>query len=64
MKDGEIASRLAIDAARRHIDTHFDEISHDKEAIQELIKNAMEYANTVVYDRAKDSEELKSMGTT
>ncbi len=61
---GEVASRLAIDAARRHIETHFEQIEHDKESIQELIREAIEYANTVVYDIAKDSEELKSMGTT
>lgn len=61
---GEIASRLAIDAARKYIETHFEDIKHDKEILQKLIKDAMEYANTVVYDIAKDSEELKSMGTT
>ena len=61
---GEIASRLAIDAARKYIETHFEEIQHDKESLQKLIKDAMDYANTVVYDIAKDSEELKSMGTT
>ena len=61
---GEIASRLAIDAARRYIDTHFEETVHDKENLQKLVKAAIEYANTVVYDVAKDSEELKSMGTT
>ena len=62
---GEIASRLAIDAARRYIEDHFDEIPHDnKENILKLIRDSMEYANTVVFDIAKQSEELKSMGTT
>ena len=62
---GEIASRLAIDAERRYIEDHFDEIPHDnKENILKLIRDSMEYANTVVFDIAKQSEELKSMGTT
>ena len=61
---GEIASRLAIDAAKRYIENHFDIIEHDKESIQKLIRDSMEYANMIVYDVAKDSEDLKSMGTT
>ena len=61
---GEIASKLAIEAARRYIDSHFSSIEHTHENILELIRSAMEYANNVVFERAKDSEELKSMGTT
>lgn len=61
---GEIASRIAVDAARRYIQNHFNVINHDKESIQKLIKDGMEYANRVVLDIAKQSEELKSMGTT
>lgn len=62
---GEIASRLAINAAKRYIEEHFEEIQHDnKEEILKVIKEAMEYANTVVFDIAMQSEKLKSMGTT
>ncbi len=61
---GEIASRLAIDAATRYIKNRFDIIEHDKESIQELIKDSMEYANKIVFDIAQGSEELKNMGTT
>ena len=61
---GEIASRLAIDASKRYIKNHFDAIEHDRESIQKLIRDSMEYANMIVFDVAKDSEELKSMGTT
>ena len=63
-KGGEIASKLAIEAARRYIDAHFEEISHDKEKILELIKEAMEYANNVVFGKSKNADELKGMGTT
>ena len=61
---GEIASSLAIDAAKRYIDNHFGLIDHDKENILDLIKNAIEYANTILLDVANGHEELKSMGTT
>ncbi len=62
---GEIASRLAIDAAKRYIENHFDVIpDYNKETILKLIRDSMEYANMIVFDVAKQSEELKSMGTT
>ena len=61
---GEIASRLAIDASKRYIENHFDTIPHDKESILKLIRDSMEYANKIVFEIAKDSEDLKSMGTT
>lgn len=61
---GEIASKLAIESARKYITSNFEKISHDKEAIQELIKNSMEYANMVVYEKSKENKELEGMGTT
>ena len=61
---GEIASSLAIDAAKRYIDNHFGLIDHDKDTIQDLIYDAIEYANTILLDVANGHEELKSMGTT
>ena len=61
---GEVASRLAVDAAARYIGNHFDLIEHMKEDILELIEDAMKYANEIVFDVAKNSEDLQSMGTT
>ena len=61
---GEIASSLAITSAKNYIETNFSKIEHNKEAIQELIKNAIEYANMVVYEKSKESEDLLGMGTT
>ncbi len=62
---GEVASRLAIDAAKRYIKENFEKIPHDnRESILKLIRDSMEYANTVVFDVSKESENLKSMGTT
>ena len=63
-KGGEIASKLAIEAARRYIDNHFNEIEHNKEKILELISSAMAYANNVVFDKSKNTDELQGMGTT
>ena len=63
-KGGEIASKLAIEAVREYIDARFEEISHEKEKILELIESAMQYANNVVFDKSKNADELKGMGTT
>ena len=35
-----------------------------KEKILELIESAMQYANNVVFDKSKNADELKGMGTT
>lgn len=61
---GEIASKLATEAAARYITNNFPSINHDPENIQKLIKDAIEYANMVVYDKAKTHELLDKMGTT
>lgn len=61
---GEIASRLATASVKGYIESNFDKIEHTKEAIPELIKSAIEYANMVVYEKAKENEELVNMGTT
>lgn len=61
---GEIASRLATNSVKRYIESNFNQIEHDKESIMKLIKDAMEYANMVVYEKAKENEGLENMGTT
>ena len=63
-KGGEVASALAIESAKSYIKNNFDETNKEKEKILELIKNAIEYANMVVYERSKEVEELNGMGTT
>lgn len=63
-KGGEIASKLAIEAAREYIEGHFNEVNHNKEDILDLIKDAVQYANNVVFDKSKNADELKGMGTT
>lgn len=63
-KGGEVASSLATKATKKYIEDNFDKICHSKEEIQNLIKSAMEYANNVVCEKAKEIEELEQMGTT
>ena len=61
---GEIASSLAIKAAKNYIETNFISTPKDRESILELIKSSMQYANMVVYEKSKEDDELKGMGTT
>ena len=61
---GEIASRLAAETTKNYIQNNFEKIEHDKETISKLIKDAIEYANMVVYEESKKDENLQGMGTT
>lgn len=61
---GEIASSLATASAKSYIENNFEKIEHSKEAILELIKNAIEYANMVVFEKSKQEPNLEGMGTT
>ena len=63
-KGGEIASKMAIDSAKKYIHNNFEGIVKEKEEILKLIKNAVEYANMVVYEKSKEDKELEGMGTT
>ena len=62
---GEIASKLATISAKDYITEHFDKnLEYEKEQILEIIKNAMEYANSQVHKKAQEKPELEQMGTT
>ena len=61
---GEIASSLAVTATKDFIENNFIETEHTKEKLQELVKNAIQYANMVVYEKSKEVPELEGMGTT
>ena len=63
-KGGEIASKLAIESSKNYIINNFDQIKKERDQIIELIKNAIEYANMVVYEKSKEVPELVGMGTT
>ena len=63
-KGGEIASSLAIESVKNYIKNNFEATNKEKEKILDLIKDAIEYANMVVYERSQEVEDLKGMGTT
>lgn len=61
---GEIASKLAVEKAKKYILNNFKEIEKDKESIIQLVASSMEYANMCVYEQAQENKELEGMGTT
>ncbi len=63
-KGGEVASKLAIESAKNYILSNFADTNKEKEKILDLVKNATEYANMVVYEKSTEVEELNGMGTT
>lgn len=61
---GEIASSLAVEAVKNYIKTNINSIQLDKDSILKLVKESMEYANKVVYEKSRQDKELEEMGTT
>lgn len=61
---GEIASSLAVQTAKNYIENNFKDIEKDRDSIIQLVGSSMEYANMVVYEKAKENPELQGMGTT
>ena len=63
-KGGEIASSLAVINSKNYIVNNFKKTKKDRESILKLIKDAIEYANMLIYEKAKEEPELQDMGTT
>ena len=63
-KGGEIASNLAIKCAKSYIENNFKDVAKDRDSLIQLVASSMEYANMVVYEKAKENKELSGMGTT
>ena len=61
---GEVASKLAVTSAKNYIIRNFEKNNSDKDTILDLVKNSSQYANMVVYEKAKENPELSKMGTT
>ena len=61
---GEVASSLAVTSCKSYIENNFNQIEKDKDSIIQLVASSLEYANMVVYERSKETEELEGMGTT
>ncbi|HEU4963084.1 MAG TPA: Stp1/IreP family PP2C-type Ser/Thr phosphatase [Bacilli bacterium] len=58
---GEVASSLAVETAIGHITAHQQDLAYDR---SDLLVEAMQKANGVVYQHATSSEGLSGMGTT
>ena len=55
---------MAVESARDYIHKHFAKNKDSKEKLEILLKDAIEYANSVVYKKAQSKENLRGMGTT
>ena len=55
---------MAVESARDYIHKHFAKNKDSKEKLEALLKDAIEYANSVVYKKAQSKEDLRGMGTT
>ena len=63
-KGGEIASSLATQSVKNYIYDNFEKTEKQRDDILKLIKDAILYANMVVYEKSKEEKELDGMGTT
>lgn len=61
---GEVASKLATNAVKSYIYKYLDSKENSREQIVKLLTDAIEYANTVVYNASISKKELNGMGTT
>lgn len=61
---GEVASKMAVETVKEYIYKHFEKSKENKEKIENLIRESIEYANETIYKQAKNKKELSGMGTT
>ncbi len=61
---GEVASKEAVTCTKKYIETNFKEVQKNKESLLKLVKDSMEYANMIVYEKSLEDRNLEGMGTT
>lgn len=61
---GEVASNMAVTSAKSYIYNNYSSIKLETDSIINLLKDATQYANMVVYEKTRQIEELEEMGTT
>lgn len=61
---GEVASKMATEAVRDYIFEHFEKAKTSKEAIEEMLQEAVDYANNKVYTKSVEDTDMTGMGTT
>ncbi len=62
-QSGDIASRTAAESIKTYVRMQ-NTMDLDGKKAEKILKNALSYANNVVYTRAKESAALAGMGTT
>ena len=60
---GDIASKAAAESISKYISTHYS-FDNDDEKAEKLLTSAVDYANKIVYSRAKKMPRYSDMGTT
>lgn len=61
---GEVASKLAVKSVKEYIYSNYDISNTDQEYIENIMRDAVKYANDVVYKTSLTKPELNGMGTT
>ena len=61
---GEVASKMAVETVKDYIYKHFEKSKESKEKLEQLLKDAIEHANSAIYKRAQSKKDLNGMGTT
>ena len=61
---GEIASKIAVESARKFLEENFKKVQNDRKQIMNILKSATNYANNTVYEISKENKNLEEMGTT
>ena len=61
---GEIASKLAVMSVKNYIYSNYESTILNTDGIINLLKDATQYANMIVYEKTREISELEEMGTT
>ncbi len=61
---GEIASNLAVMSVKSYIYNNYSKTELNTDGIINLLKDATQYANMIVYEKTKEITALEEMGTT
>lgn len=61
---GEIASNMAVTSVKSYIYNNYSKTKLEIDSVINLLKDATQYANMVVYEKTRQIAELEEMGTT
>ena len=61
---GEVASKLAVMSVKNYIYNNYAKIKLETDEIINLLKDATQYANMIVYEKTREISILEEMGTT